>query len=272
MGKLGRRVPGHAAAVFSNGSGTLLNLHLPPGIPSQGNAISDSGELTGLLYHEDETILGFLYTNKAGTEIAPLSGDQYSFGNSINASAQIVGVSLGIIGQHHAFLCTPGQGSVNLNSLLPKGSGWTITDATAINDKGQIAGWGINALGFRRAYLLSPVLLPFSGLYASADQVNIRKPAFSASGRITLGANSNGIYPVTETVVLELGGYHISIPPSSFVERYGIYYLSRHNRQCRHRSSSLAHCTKEFFIHHRRRRCNGSAIRFLIVVGFDNRR
>ena len=98
MGKLGRRVPGHAAAVFSNGSGTLLNLHLPPGIPSQGIAISDSGELTGLLYHEDETIRGFLYTNKAGTQIAPLSGDQYSFGNSVNVSAQIVGVSLALSG------------------------------------------------------------------------------------------------------------------------------------------------------------------------------
>jgi hypothetical protein len=161
------------------------------------------------------------------------------------------------------------QAKTDKRWLLPKGSGWTITDATAINDEGQIAGWGINALGFRRAYLLSPVLLPFSGLYASADQVDIRKPAFAASGRFTLGANSNGIYPVTETVVLELGGYHISIAPSSFVERY---LLSRHNRQCRHRSSNLAHCAKEFFIHHRRRRCNGSAIRFLIVVGFDNRR
>jgi len=221
---LGAGYPGHAAAVFSNGSGTLLNLHLSPGIPSQGNAITDSGELTGLLYHEDETIRAFLYTNKPGTQIAPLSGDQYSFGNSINVSAQIVGVSLGIVGQHHAFLYTPGQGSINLNSLLRKGSGWTITDATAINDKGQITGWGINPMGFRRAYLLSPVLLPLSELDVSVDQVDIRKPAFAATGRFTLGAMSNGIHPVTETVVLELGGYHISIPPSSFVETYGIYH------------------------------------------------
>ena len=31
---------------------------------------------------------------------------------------------------------------IDLNSLLPAGSGWTLDEATAINDRGQIVGEG----------------------------------------------------------------------------------------------------------------------------------
>jgi hypothetical protein len=43
----------------------------------------------------------------------------------------------------------------DLNSLIPPNSGWLLTHAYAINEKGQIAGIGIY-LGRYRAYLLSP--------------------------------------------------------------------------------------------------------------------
>jgi hypothetical protein len=68
------------------------------------------------------------------------------------------------------------------------------------------------------------VLVPFSRLDAAADIVKGQKPAFAASGQFTVGANSNGIHPLTETVVLELGGYHLAIPPASFVEIFGAYF------------------------------------------------
>ena len=43
----------------------------------------------------------------------------------------------------------------NLNKLVARGSGWRIVKATAINNRGQIAGWGYHC-GKPRAFLLTP--------------------------------------------------------------------------------------------------------------------
>ncbi len=106
--------------------------------------------------------------------------------------------------------------------------GLAAIDATAINDKGQITGAAayepnIYGLGIVHAFLLSPVFVPFSTLDAVMEVAGTPKTEFAAGGRVTLGATSNGINPLTETVVLQLGGYHISIPPSSFVKTSDYY-------------------------------------------------
>ena len=45
----------------------------------------------------------------------------------------------------------------NLNDLIPSGSGFTLTDATAINDNGQIVATGTsNSTGQTHAFLLTP--------------------------------------------------------------------------------------------------------------------
>jgi probable HAF family extracellular repeat protein len=44
----------------------------------------------------------------------------------------------------------------NLNNLVPPGSGFTLYDATGINDNGQIVVTGYNAQGYRHAFLLTP--------------------------------------------------------------------------------------------------------------------
>lgn len=53
----------------------------------------------------------------------------------------------------HAFLHDSG-GMTDLNSLLPPGSGWELTLASAINDSGQIVGVGTHN-GAVRAFLLT---------------------------------------------------------------------------------------------------------------------
>jgi hypothetical protein len=45
---------------------------------------------------------------------------------------------------------------LDLNTLLPGGSGWTLVSGNAINDAGQITGYGINPSGAHHAFLLSP--------------------------------------------------------------------------------------------------------------------
>jgi probable HAF family extracellular repeat protein len=59
-------------------------------------------------------------------------------------------------GSSHAFLWNDGVMS-DLNDLIPPDSGWVLFSAAAINDVGQIVGWGLyNGAG--RAFLLMPTI------------------------------------------------------------------------------------------------------------------
>jgi probable HAF family extracellular repeat protein len=87
-------------------------------------------------------------------DLGTLPGDASSQANGINASDQAVGWSGTADGSmSRAFLWQNGAMS-DLNTLIPSGSGWILTTATAINDAGQIAGSGLHA-GQPRAFLLT---------------------------------------------------------------------------------------------------------------------
>lgn len=219
------------AAIYSNGSVSLLDI--PPAYaPDLAQGINDTAQVTGFVYFPsgDGETAAFLYNPlksypDSTTVIPKLPNEYYSFGTGVNAAGQVVGVSYDPGINSDAFLYTPNQGVINVNSLLPAGSGWTLTDAEAINDKGQITGAGINPQGYQHAYLLSPVFTQFSTLNAAVDLIGKPANTFAAGGRFTLGATSHGINPLTETTVLQLGGYHISIPPGYFVKQAnGVYY------------------------------------------------
>ena len=55
----------------------------------------------------------------------------------------------------HACLWKDGK-ALDLNALIPKNSGWTLYDATGINDKGQIIGTGKFDKDTLSAFLLTP--------------------------------------------------------------------------------------------------------------------
>ena len=52
---------------------------------------------------------------------------------------------------------------LDLNSLIDPASGWVVTRANAINDRGQITGVGRFNGGFEVAVLLTPVPEPSAG-------------------------------------------------------------------------------------------------------------
>jgi probable HAF family extracellular repeat protein len=79
----------------------------------------------------------------------------------INALGQVVGTSSG-----RPFLWTASTGMLDVNSLVDD-AGFTITDVWAINDQGQIAGWGLNAAGGRQAFVLNAIAaVPEPGTWA----------------------------------------------------------------------------------------------------------
>jgi hypothetical protein len=79
-----------------------------------------------------------------------------SFARSINNQGVVVGSCVDIPGPPAAMIWTAADGMRRLVDLVDLQSGWTFSEANAINDAGQIAGWGIHN-GQPRGYLLEPI-------------------------------------------------------------------------------------------------------------------
>lgn len=84
-------------------------------------------------------------------------GGSSSRADGINALGQIVGMSTlpGDLAMH-ATIFELGASPVDLNNLIDPLSGWTLQEATAINAKGDIVGYG-KFNGQSLAFLASPV-------------------------------------------------------------------------------------------------------------------
>jgi hypothetical protein len=73
----------------------------------------------------------------------------------IGADDTVVGFMINASGGHLAFIAPQGGPIQDLNAVLPSGSGWTLTEARAINARGQIAGTG-TLNGISRGFVLTP--------------------------------------------------------------------------------------------------------------------
>ncbi len=90
-------------------------------------------------------------------DLGTLPGGTQSSAYGINDSGQVVGwsnsSSSSTLGQ--AFLYS-GRQMIDLNTLIPADSGWTLRQAQAINSTGQIVAYGDKEGVGRRALLLTP--------------------------------------------------------------------------------------------------------------------
>lgn len=129
---------------LANGTtGTSLRL------PFAAAAINDLGQVAG----PPSTIAGqaAVYTGAGGVQYLNAAN-----ASGINNLTQVVGA-----GQNGAYLWDSAHGLRYLNDPLwftiNNASGWSFQQAESINDYGQIVGWGTNAAGVRRIFLLTPL-------------------------------------------------------------------------------------------------------------------
>jgi probable HAF family extracellular repeat protein len=142
------------AFLYSNGAMTDLGTF--GGHNSWAYSINNSSQIVGAAYFADNSVFhAFLYDHDEMTDLTPLA-DTTSQASDINASGQVVGYAW--TGKSfYAFLYSNGK-MTDLNSLIDPAAGWVLYRAYAINDEGQIVGFGTQAHGQFKAFLLTPIV------------------------------------------------------------------------------------------------------------------
>jgi len=152
--------PPFSSRAFLWTGSTMKNLGvLPGGITSIANAINTSGVIVG---QSDGTSTGGSWhavmwnASDKIRDLGVLPEGTYSIAFDVNDSGVVVGYGNGFGNETHAMVWTSAGGMQDLNSLIPKDTGWVLVNANAINNLGQITGYGTKS-GYNRAFLLTPV-------------------------------------------------------------------------------------------------------------------
>jgi len=139
--------------------GSLLDLGTLGGTFSNAGSINDSGEVVGWsTTAADATLRAFRWKNGHMTNLGSLYDDVCSLAFSSNSKGQIVGNSVpcDIGGASHPFLWENGGLMVDLNTLIPPGSGVLLNEGAFINEKGEIVASATLDNGEVHTYLLIP--------------------------------------------------------------------------------------------------------------------
>jgi probable HAF family extracellular repeat protein len=126
---------------FLDSHGRMNDLGTLGGEESYANGINSRGTVVGdSLTANDAALHAFVDSRGKMTDLGTLGGRD-SLGSAINDQGVVVGSSLTSASVNHGFIEQHGR-MVDLNSLIPSGSGLVITAATGINDRGQIVAEG----------------------------------------------------------------------------------------------------------------------------------
>ncbi|HEY9847118.1 MAG TPA: DUF3466 family protein [Candidatus Caenarcaniphilales bacterium] len=129
------------------------------GTQSIAYGVNDAGQAVGFSQTTDnKAIHAFLYTEGKLQDLGTLKGDTSSFAYGINNQGDVVGSSNTSSltgGTSRAFLYSQGQ-MYDLNHLVKKQGEVELTEATSINDQGEIGAVGL-LNGQQHAFLITPM-------------------------------------------------------------------------------------------------------------------
>jgi probable HAF family extracellular repeat protein len=146
------------AFLWQNGSG-MRDLGTLGGTFSYALAVNNKGQVAGQSYNSISYLRAFLWQQDTGMQDLGTLGGSWSSALGVNDSGQVVGDAGVSSGPGHAFLWQSSSGMQDLNNLIPWYSDWQLVEAFAINNSGQIVGWGSHG-GQTRAFLLTPIPEP----------------------------------------------------------------------------------------------------------------
>jgi probable HAF family extracellular repeat protein len=129
----------------------VTNLGTLGGSGTQGFAINNAGQITGVSSTSTGSLHAFLYSGGQMTDLGTLGGST-SAGYGINDAGQVTGESALSTGPSHAFVYGNGH-MIDLGTLGPAFGSSSV--GYGINDAGQIAGTSFNSTGSSRAFLYS---------------------------------------------------------------------------------------------------------------------
>jgi probable HAF family extracellular repeat protein len=138
-------------------AGKTIELGTLGGGDSIGVAINNTGQVVGYSRVPGGDQRAFLYADGRLRNLGTFPGGTQSFAYGINKQGQVVGSSDAKESPLHAFIYN-NRSMQDLNQMIPSDSGWVLTEARAINDVGQIVGYGI-IKGAQHAFLLTPTAL-----------------------------------------------------------------------------------------------------------------
>lgn len=162
------------AFLFTDGNMVDLGT-LPGGRTSFAHGINDAGMVVGASERNRGVYHAFLHDGTTMHDLGKLNNGNNSEAYDINNLGQIVGSAQAGTSRSYSAFIYDGAVMHNLNDMIEPTSGWHLTSAEAINDAGQIVGYGKYA-GEDRAFLLTP----------SSNMVPVPEPA--SIGMFGLGA------------------------------------------------------------------------------------
>jgi len=120
--------------------------------------INSHGQVVGESKSSTNILRAFIWDSANGmSDLGQLTGLPYRRAQAINDFGEVVGQAFPDVNEAsqdmRPFIWDSVNGMRDVNDLLPPGSGWTLRNATDINNNGDIVGFGIIG-GKTRAYLL----------------------------------------------------------------------------------------------------------------------
>ena len=150
----------HHAILWRKGAALDLDAALPADSFSEATGVNSMGQVV-----EWGSGGAFLWQDGKKEAVEPLNRTYaLTVPHSINDQGQIVGAAGYPPFHTHAFLWQKGK-TYDLNGLIPADAGWILQEARAINNHGQLVGWGTHG-GKKHAFLLTPMPRPRSRFVA----------------------------------------------------------------------------------------------------------